>query len=270
MPEDAAISTAGNSTKGTPFIDVEMASRSVEVEDCGGGEIILRNPVEPVAYPVQLGLYLRQHAAATPERTFLAERGPEGEWRHLSYGDALAKVNGISQYLIDHGYTADRPVAVFSDNSVNFALLMMGAMQIGIPFLPVSPAYSLMSQDFAKIKYVRERFAPALIYAAALAPFAKALKSIDLGGIEIVTDKATGEIDGVTEFDAMTATTPGPAVDAAFDAVNGDTVAKILLTSGSTGLPKGVINTQRMICFSGAVVDQMWPFMFRRPPVLCD
>ena len=148
-------------------------------------------------------------------------------------------------------------------------LLMLGAMQVGIPFMPVSPAYSLMSKDYAKVKYICERFTPSLIYAETLAPFAPALKAV-APRAQIVSRHAKGELPNVVNFADLLAAKPGRAVEEAFARVTPESTAKILLTSGSTGFPKGVINTQRMMMASMTQMAQTWPFLRDRPPVLCD
>ncbi len=149
-------------------------------------------------------------------------------------------------------------------------LLKLGAMQIGIPFLPISPAYSLMSENFAKLKHVIAELQPSLIYVPSLAMFGRALKALDLTGIQVVADAPHPDFPEAMTFDDLLAPKSGPEVAKRRDAVTPDTIAKILLTSGSTGMPKGVINTQRMMCANGTAVDQVWIFLTRRPPVLVD
>ena len=147
---------------------------------------------------------------------------------------------------------------------------MLGAMQVGIPVMPVSPAYSLMSSDFAKIRFIFESFTPSLVFAETLGPFAKALETVDLAGVQVVSRRHADEIPGVFSFDELTSTAPGPAVEDAYRKVTLDSIGKILLTSGSTGLPKGVINPQRMLTANTVQVGRVWPFLADRPPVVVD
>src|SRR6185369_6151269 len=233
------------------------------------GAVLLRSGTPLAAYPKQVGDDLRAAAARFPERVFLAERGPGGAWIKLTYAEARAKADAISQWLLDHGHGRGNPIAALSDNSIAFGLLMLGAMQVGIPFLPVSPAYSLMSKDYAKVKYICERFTPSLIYVETLAPFAPALKAV-APKAQIAAKNAKGELTGVIAFADLLAAKPGRAVDDAFAKVDPDAPAKILLTSGSTGFPKGVINTHRMMAASMTQMAQAWPFLEDRPPILCD
>lgn len=258
------------STKDYPFLDIPLATRSLRVTPGTAGDTIVQceTPLNP--YPRQLGDLLRQQAAARGDQAFLVERDADDNWAPTSYAAVRQAADAVSGWLLANGHGPDRPVACLSDNSVHFAMLMLGAMQVGIPFLPVSPAYSLMSEDFEKINYVINKFDPSLIYVQALAPFARALQAIDRKGRHIVADADSGEIPDTIPFDDLLAAPAGEAVEAAFAAVDGDSTAKILLTSGSTGMPKGVINTQKMLCSNAVMMTQLWPFMDADPLVLCD
>jgi feruloyl-CoA synthase len=256
-------------TKAYPHTPLRLAERSLVMEKRADGAVLLRCGTPLGAHPKQLGDDLRANAARFPDRVFLAERGPDGGWVKLTYGEFRAKADAVSQWLLDHGHGAANPVAALSDNSIALGLLMMGAMQVGIPFMPISPAYSLMSKDYAKVKYVCERFTPSLIYVETLAPFVPALKAAATTA-QLVARNSAGELPGVTPFAELLATRPGAAVERAYAAVDPDAPAKILLTSGSTGFPKGVINTHRMMTVSMTQCAQAWPFLLDRPPILCD
>jgi feruloyl-CoA synthase len=251
-----------------PFRPLRFAEAAVQVVDLPGGGHLLRSPQALQPYPRCLGDLLEKWARAAPQRTFLAERAPEGSWRQVTYGEALPAVRAIAQALLDRGLGARRPVLILSDNSLNFGLLLLGALHAGVPVAPVSPSYSLLSKDFARLKAVAELVHPGLVYAADGARFAPALAALGVAGERIVVD--ANPPPGAATFGALLAARPGPAVDAAFAAVGPDTVAKILFTSGSTGMPKGVINTQRMLCSNMQALHQIWPFLAEKPPVLVD
>jgi len=252
------------------FIDIALAAPAVDVERRDNGEIMLRSPLPLAANARHVGEYLQHWAKADPARSFLAERDAAGFWQHLSFGQAAQRADAVSQWLIENGHDAEHPVAALCDNCVNMGLLKLGAMQIGIPFLPVSPAYSLMSENFAKLKHVVAELQPGLIYVPSLALFARALKALDLNGIQVVADAPHPDFPEAIMFPDLLGATAGPDVARRRDAVTPDTIAKILLTSGSTGMPKGVINTHRMMCANGTAVDQVWIFLTRTPPILVD
>ncbi len=254
-----------------PFVETELARPAVEVEriDSGpqAGGWRLRSPIPLGSYPDNLVLCLRRWAKEAPDRLFLAERDAEGAWRRITYGETARLADNIAGALIELGCTPDRPIAILSDNSINFGLLHLAAMTIGVPTMPVSPAYSLMSADHAKLKTVIAHHDPSVIFVDDAAPFERALAALDLSRAHLVTGLPH---DGAACLEDWKARSAGPEVDARLAEVGPDTVAKILLTSGSTGQPKGVITTQRMLCANQAMTAFSWPFMERRPPVLVD
>jgi feruloyl-CoA synthase len=188
----------------------------------------------------------------------------------MTYREVLAAVRRVAQALLDRGLSAERPVAILSDNSIHHALLTLAAMHVGIPVAPVSPAYSLLSKDFAKLKHVLGLVNPGLIYAADGAKFGAAVLAANGSGAEVVIESNPPSGLAGTPFSTLLAASAGPAVGAASAQVGPDTLAKILFTSGSTGLPKGVINTQRMLCSNQQALRQVWPFLLDTPPLLVD
>ena len=231
-------------------VPVRFAPAAVIRTPRPGGGFILRSPA-PAPEPARaVGDWLVRWAREAPDRMFLAERVRQG-WRRVTYGDALAQVRGLAQALLDRGLSATRPLAILSGNSIDHALLALAAMHVGVPVAPVSPAYSLASQDLAKLRSLVAALAPGAVWAEGAA-FARAL-----------------DVLAVPRLDAHAAA-PTPAVERAFDAITPDTVAKILFTSGSTGTPKGVVNTHRMLCANQAAIAAGWPFLADRPPVIVD
>jgi feruloyl-CoA synthase len=233
---------------------LRYAPADVRVETRADGTILLRSPQPLKPYTRAVGDWLLHWYERAPDRTFLAERKGEG-WRRLNYRDALSDARRIGQALLNLKLDATTPVAILSDNSIDHALLALGAMHVGIPVAPISPAYSLMSKDFAKLKYIFELLKPGLVFAADPDKFAPALAAVG----------ATS-----TPVAKLLEANPGSNLEVAFSRLTPDTVAKILFTSGSTGMPKGVINTHRMLCSNQQMLAQVWPFLEDRVQTIVD
>ena len=233
---------------------MRLAPAKVELDKRADGALVLRSPQKLGPYARCVTEWLVHWSDHAPQRTFLAERKGDG-WRKLSYRETYGAVRRIGQALLDRKLSAKTPVAILSDNSVDHALLSLGAMHVGIPVAPISPAYSLMSQDFAKLKAIFELVQPGLVYAAESKKFVLALQAVG----------ATA-----TSVEELLESNPGSTLEREHAKVNGETVAKILFTSGSTGAPKGVINTHRMLCANQQMLAQAWPFVEDKPPVVVD
>lgn len=217
-------------------------------------------------------------AQTQPEQTFMARRvkradGSSGDWRHISYAQALASARNIAQALLDRGLNAERPVVILSENDLEHALLALGCIYAGVPFCPVSPAYSTVSQDYDKLRHVLTTLTPGLVFASDAARYGKAIAATVGDDVEIaINSVATGTAltRATTSFDQLLATQATAAVDAAMQATGPDTIVKFLFTSGSTKLPKAVINTQRMWCANQQQMRQSMPVLADEPPVLVD
>jgi feruloyl-CoA synthase len=251
-----------------PVREVRLGPNDVVLERAAHGVIYARSPHPLGAYPEKLTERLDFWAAHTPDATFLAQRAADGSWRRLTYAQARQQGRQIGQALLNRGLSMERPLAILSGNDLEHALLGLGAMYAGIPYSPISPAYSLVSADFAKLRHILQLLTPGMVFAARGAPYARAIQAVVPGDAAlVVTDDP---LPRATLFSDLLNTAAGPAIEAANAKVNGDTIVKILFTSGSTGMPKGVINTHRMWSSNQEMARAMLAFVADEPPVLVD
>lgn len=237
--------------------------------DFDDGSFVLRSPEPLKPYARCVGEWLEHWAAATPDAEAFAERTPTGDWRRLSWAQTRVQVGRIAQALLDLKLAPQAPVVVLSDNAIDHLLLMLAAMHIGRAVCTVSSAYCRLTQDHAKVHGILNTLGPALVYASDAAVYGPAVASAALKAVTVFSQGAD-RVPGALSFDQLTATTETPAVMAAFQEVRPDTHAKYLLTSGSTGHPKVVINTHRMLCANQQMIAQAWRFLDTEKPVIVD
>ncbi|HKU08228.1 MAG TPA: feruloyl-CoA synthase [Bradyrhizobium sp.] len=269
-PSTSAVDSGAGGASSHPLRPISFGTPAVNVERRADGTIYLR-PKTPLGdYPVRITDRLQHWAAAEPNRVFMAERNKSGGWREITYAELLVSSRHIASALLARGLSAERPVVILSGNSIDHALLAFGALYAGIPFCPVSPAYSLISRDYGKLSYVIALLTPGLVFADDADKFADALAANVSLGTEIAA--SFGAVPGrtVTVLAELMATPIHPELDAAHAAIGPDTIAKFLLTSGSTGNPKAVINTQRMICANQVMLRETLAFLKDEPPVIVD
>ncbi len=253
-----------------PLRSIAYAAPQIVHERADDGSLRCRSSETLAPHHPSLARLFHAAVERKPEGLFLAERPAGGAWRKLTYATARQIVDALAQGLLERGLSAERPIMILSGNSIDHALLTLAGHTAGIPVAPISVAYSLQSQDHAKLKHIAELLDPGLIYVADTGPFAKALAALDLTEAELVASRNGASLDGVTALEDMAQSRPGAALDKAIASIGAETIAKILFTSGSTGLPKGVINTHGMLTANQQQLAQIWPFLDEAPLVLLD
>jgi feruloyl-CoA synthase len=241
--------------------DTLFAMPDITAERRADGSIWLKSatPLQPAARCV--GDWLEHWARQAPERIFLGERSSvDAPWTTVSYHDALRRVRSAGAWILSQRMSAERPLVVLSDNSIEHALFALAAMHVGVPVASISPAYSLMSKDFDKLKNMITLLDPGAIYVSSLRAFAPALAAIEPLHTAAIVSRDADSNDAIS-FDEIGTTPETDAVARWFAAITPDTIAKFLFTSGSTGTPKAVINTQRMLTSSQQAKAQTWSFL---------
>lgn len=251
------------------YREVSIGHAPVEVTEEQG--VLHMRSLEPLAeLPARLLDRLVHWARVRPEQTFIAARQADGDWRRVSYAQMLESVRAIAQGLLSYGLSADKPLALLSGNDIEHLQVALGAMYAGIPYCPVSPAYSLLSQDFAKLRHVCDLLQPGLVFVSDAAAYQRAIDAVLPAETPLISVR--GHVPGRAHvsFASLLQTPGGSAADQAFNATGPDSIAKFLFTSGSTKLPKAVITTQRMLCANQQMLLQTFPVFGEEPPVLVD
>lgn len=248
---------------------LRLGSRDVERERLPDGTELLRNrdPLGP--YPTRSTDRLEHWARERPDRIFLAER--EGEsWREITYAQTLVAVRSLAQALLERGANAEHGIAILSENGIDHGLLALAAQYAGVPYAPISASYSLVSKDFAKLRDVLGNFAPRLVFADDGERYGAAIAATVPRDTEVVLSRAPGGHPFTSSLADLLATEPTLTLERARAAVHAGTLAKVLYTSGTTGSPKGVTCTHRMLCSNQQMIRQVYPFVEDEPPVLLD
>nr|WP_232109352.1 feruloyl-CoA synthase [Pseudomonas juntendi] len=251
------------------YRQVSIGHPQVQVSETDG--VLRMLALEPLApLPARLLDRLLHWARVRPHTTFIAAREPSGGWREVSYAQMLEQVRTIAAHLLGFGLGAERPLVLFSGNDIEHLQLALGAMYAGIPYCPVSPAYALLSQDFAKLRHVCEVLTPGLVFATDSQPFQRAFAAVLDESVPVVSVQGQPPRRRHFSFASLLQPCDLAPADAAFAATGPDTIAKFLFTSGSTKLPKAVITTQRMLCANQQMLLQTFPVFAEEPPVLVD
>ena len=257
------------------FREMKFGVTRVQMREGTAGTRYMRADQALTPFAARMTDRLVNWATQAPERTLFARRrknadGSTGDWQHVSFAQALASARRIAQSLIDRGLNAERPVVILSENDLEHAQLALGCMRAGVPYCPASPAYSTISQDYDKLRHILTTLTPGLVFASDAKRYGKAIQTAVGADVEVVLHQGSLEGRASTSFADLINTPDTPAVDAAMQATGPDTIVKFLFTSGSTKLPKAVINTQRMWCANQQQMGQSMPVLAASPPVLVD
>jgi feruloyl-CoA synthase len=250
-----------------PLRPVDVWAPEINVRRTDDGVVYIEQTKPLPSFPDRITEPLLKFASECPDRTLFAERNDDGDWIRVSYGETLTKIRALGQYLIDAGLSANRPLAILSGNDLNHALLALAAIHVGIPYAAISPAYSLVSKDFSRLREVFGTLKPGLIFAADGNLFENAIAvAAQTESTRFLFAGNAGSPEN--NFENALATQPTSAVEEAFQSITPDRVAKFLFTSGSTGTPKAVINTHRMICSNQVMSRETFAYFKTEPPVL--
>lgn len=242
----------------------------LDCETRSDGSILIRQRAELPQWPRCMTERFMHWAKVDPDRLWMAERDAQGEWVRVSYGAGAKAIRAIGTYLVQHGLSVDRPLLILSGNSLSHALMALGAQHVGIPSAALSPAYALSGEDRGKLSQVAAQLTPGMVFADHATKYLPAIDAVLPPDVALVSLTGSSAQRLSLSYHDLLQTAPSPEMEAAHAAVGPDTVAKFLFTSGTTGSPKAVIQTQRMLCANQAMVAEAYDFLRDEPPVLVD
>jgi feruloyl-CoA synthase len=242
----------------------------LESKSCPDGSVLIRQTATLPAWPRCMTERFMHWATVDPDRLWMAERASDGGWLRVTYGQGAAAIRAIGTALLQEGLSVDRPLLILSGNSLSHALMALGAQHVGVPSAALAPAYALSGEDRAKFSQVVAQLTPGMVFADHSAKFLPAIEAVLPPEVVLVSQSGHSDARRSLTYDSLLETRPTAEADAAHAAVGPATVAKFLFTSGTTGSPKAVIQTQQMLCSNQAMIAEAYDFLKDEPPVLVD
>lgn len=234
------------------------------------GSVLIRQTADLPQWPRCMTERFMHWAQVDPDRVWMAERDGQGEWVRVTYGQGAQAIRAIGSALLQQGLTVDRPLLILSGNSLSHALMALGAQHVGIPSAALSPAYALSGEDRGKLSQVVAQLTPGMVFVDHAAKYLPAIEAVLSKDVVLVSETGSSDQRVSLSYPDLIKTAPSAAMEAAHAAIGPDTVAKFLFTSGTTGSPKAVIQTQQMLCANQAMVAEAYAFLRQEPPVLVD
>ncbi len=253
-----------------PMRDVALWQPEVAMEERADGTVLIWRKDPLGAYPDRLSDRILNWGKIRPDHTWMAERNVDGDWVKIDYATLADLMPRVGTALLDHGLTVDRPLLILSGNSTGHAIAALSAQYVGVPSAAVAPVYALVSADFAKLRSIAAQITPGAIFVENATLYAKAITSVFDPDIPVFAVTGTLPDRAVLPWAHVMATPPAQKANDAMLATGPDTVAKFMFTSGTTGSPKAVIQTQRMLCANQQMVLNCYAYMRDEPPVVVD